>query len=49
MALNGIIHILYVVDMLYDTVISENWGIGMGKTLELNWIFLNYLQKILIQ
>ena len=49
MALNGNVAILYIIDILYYIVIDNKWGIGMGKTLELNWIFLNYLQKILIQ
>jgi hypothetical protein len=41
MALNAIVVVLYVIDMLYDTVINDNWGIGElicknGDSFELN-------------
>ena len=51
MALNGIIHILYVVDMLYDTIISENWGIWDGKNLrvelDISQLFAKNLDTII--
>ena len=32
MALNEIVIMQYIIDILYYTVIDDNWGIGIGKS-----------------
>jgi hypothetical protein len=30
MALNGIVDMLYIIDILHNTEIEDNWGIGLN-------------------
>lgn len=43
MALNRIVVMLYIIDILYYTIFNDNWGIGVGNRKKMDLQLLKFL------